>query len=104
MAHIDQTPTLLPNLTSKEENGKAVGSEGSAWGDVEVKALDESLANPPMAADGCSSGNMSSTSLPRPTPARPSLVPLGSTAQSTPAAPQPKKFSAVNILGIQVRK
>lgn len=94
MAHIDQTPTLLPNLTSKEENEKAVGGEGRVWGDGEVKALGDLLPTP-LVADGGTMENVSSTPLPRPTPARPSLVPLGS--QTTPAAPQPKKFSTVNI-------
>ena len=94
MAHIDQIPTLLPNLTSKEENEKAVEGEGRVWGDGEVKASGDSLPTP-FVADGGTMENVLSTSLPRPTPARPSLVPLGS--QTTPAAPQPKKFSTVNI-------
>lgn len=71
-----------------------VGGEGRVWGDGEIKASGDSLATP-FVVDGGSTENVSSTSLPRPTPVRPSLVPLGS--QTTPAAPQPKKFSTVNI-------
>ncbi|CAA7264733.1 unnamed protein product [Cyclocybe aegerita] len=93
---------VLPDSTGKEVKEKVAESEGGAVEGAGSKSVEGSSSTPFVAgADPHAEKTPSTDSQPSGPPSRPSLVPLGSghaqTASSTPVAPHPKRFSAVNI-------
>ncbi|KAF8168297.1 hypothetical protein B0H34DRAFT_684989 [Crassisporium funariophilum] len=104
MAHTTQDTTLLPESTGKEVKEKVVESERGVVEGAEAKHVQDGSSSTPFVAasdphvEKTSSLNLTDAQPVAP-PSRPSLVPLGSSHASlvAPAAPHPKRFSAVNI-------
>ncbi|KAJ3500314.1 hypothetical protein NLJ89_g9855 [Agrocybe chaxingu] len=90
---------VLPDSTGKEVKEKVAESEGGAVEGAGSESVEGSSPTPFVAGADPHVGKTDSQ--PSGPPSRPSLVPLGSshaqTSSSTPVAPHPKRFSAVNI-------
>jgi len=104
MAHPTPDITVLSDSTGQEVKEKVVESEGGVVEAAgEKSAGDRSSPTPSVASTDPHVEKTSSQTDAQQTapPPRPSLVPLGSshtqTSSSTPVAPHPKRFSAVNI-------
>ncbi|PPQ63504.1 hypothetical protein CVT24_004732 [Panaeolus cyanescens] len=106
MANTIQETTLSSETSGQEVKAKAVESEGGVVGDV-VSNERGASSSPTLSgtatnaqSDKASISTLASVQSNVPTN-RPSLVPLGSntnsSSSSTPVAPHPKRFSAMNI-------
>ncbi|TFK41350.1 hypothetical protein BDQ12DRAFT_436340 [Crucibulum laeve] len=107
MANSDKAPQLVEQLTSKEEketavkeggrreDGEGAGSNGPTEGMSATPFV--AVADPSAKTTSTSMSSQSSTSSTRPSLVQLSTSNAPGSSTTTPAAPHPKKFSAVNI-------
>lgn len=100
---------LLPETSGKEVKEKVVEREGGVEDGTETRSAEDVSSSTLFVAGSDPQGQKGASSSSTTTadaqqngvPSRPSLVPLGSghaqSSSSPPVAPQPKRFSAVNI-------